>query len=286
MRLGVLLVLLAVVLPGAPVALAAAGTPAAPAPATFASLAVDIWPEHDDPRLLVIYRGTLSAGVAIPHTLTFAIPPTAQVNAAAYRTDDGQLLSSPHQYRLEGDRLLVSFSVPARGFQFEYYVDSITGRPQRSFVAEVVLPYAVLDLRASVEQPLRSSGFALNPAAGGTALSASGLTHHLYTLGRWPAGKAWRVRATYTKEDPNPSLARTVRPPEPAQPPASAPPRQVPGWVRPAVAALALVLAGLALGLFLGSRLRGGATPTGGQGGGPARKRGPGGRSTSARGRR
>jgi hypothetical protein len=249
---------------GAPAALAAlaaltvltalvanAGTPAATTggpvgqEASLSTLNVDIWPEHDDPRLLVIYRGQLGAGVPLPYTLTFSIPPGAQVNAAAYRTGDGRLLSTPYQYRQESDRLQVTFTVPERGFQFEYYIDAISPPPQRSFSLRLVFPLTAESLRVAVEQPLRSSDFTLVPPAAETAVTGGGFTHHTYTVGRWPAGRPWSVRATYTKEDSNPSLLRVVQTPQ-AQAPAQ--PRQGAAWWRWwwIVVAAALVLIGAA----------------------------------------
>jgi hypothetical protein len=193
----------------------AGGSLSAPARGSAASIAVlhvDIWPEHDDPRVLVIYRGQLSADAALPYTLTFTIPPSGQVNAAAYRSSDGALLSTDYRYRQDGDRLEVTFSIPTRAFQFEYYAELLVGRPRRSLVAEVVVPLPVETMRVAVEQPLRATAFTLSPPAEGTTTTAAGLTHHLYTVGRWPAGKVWRVRATYEKTDDVPSLPRASAP--------------------------------------------------------------------------
>ncbi len=219
-----------------------------PASPVIVTLAVDIWPEHDDPRLLVIYRGTLGAAAVLPQTLTFEIPANAQVNAAAYRGDDGQLFTSPHEYRQEPNRLLVSFTIPTRGFQFEYYVDGIAPPPQRAFTLDLAFPLAIEDLRVAVEQPLRSSAFALTPPVAETTTTPAGFTHHLYRVGRWPAGKAWRVQAAYRKEDANPSIARAVEPP----PPVTAAPRPAgpPTWLWAALIAVAGILAGLGIWLL------------------------------------
>lgn len=229
----------------------APGPSSSASPPAIAVLSVDIWPEHDDPRLLVIYRGTLAAGVSFPQTLTFTIPQTGQVSAVAYRTDDGQLLSVQHQYRQEGDRLTVTFTIPARGFQFEYYVDAITGLPQRSFAVDLVFPLAVENLKVSVEQPVRSSAFTLTPPAGGTTAGAVGFTNHLYDVGRLPAGKVWQMRATYRKDDRNPSVARIV--PTLASDAAAQPAAGTLPWRWRIGGAAALVLGGVAV---LGYRRR------------------------------
>ncbi len=216
---------------------------AAPAP-SIAVLNVDVWPEHDDPRVLIIYRGQLSGEVPVPHTLTFAVPPAAQVNAAAYRSGDGQLYSVDYQYRQEGGRLLVTLTVPERGFQFEYYADLITGRPQRTFTADLVFPLPVNAMRVAVEQPFRSSALVLDPPAASTTVTPAGFTHHLYTVGSWPAGQVWSVRASYEKADEMPSLPRAAAPPGPPTPASSAIRISSWGWV-------ALVLAVLGVGALV-----------------------------------
>ncbi|MDR7543175.1 MAG: hypothetical protein QN120_02855 [Armatimonadota bacterium] len=205
---------------------------------------MDIWPEHDDPRVLVIYRGQLSAGAPLPYTLAFAIPASGQVNAAAYRSGDGQLFSVDYQYRQDGDRLQVVMTTPDPGFQFEYYADLIQGRPQRTFVVDLTFPLAVDVLNVAVEQPLRASGFALEPPAASSSMTAAGLTHHVYTVGPWPAGRAWRLRARYQKADETPSLPRVVRTPAaPLGGPQSR--RGLPLWAWAAVVAATLGTAGL-----------------------------------------
>lgn len=212
----------------------------------FRTLNVDIWPEHADPRILVIYRGQLNPAVPLPYTLVFTIHPASQVNAAAYRAGDGRLVSAQYRYRQESDRLQVTFTVPEREFRFEYYVDAISPPPQRSFSLGLQFPLAAESLRIAVEQPLRSSGFALVPPAGQTTVANGGFTHHLYAPGRWPAGRLWSVRATYTKQDSNPSLLRAVETPQaeaPPQPRRGAPRWQ---WWRSVAVAAALVLVGAA----------------------------------------
>jgi hypothetical protein len=209
---------------------------------------VDIRPEHDDPRVLVIYRGVLSAQAQLPYPLTFSIPAGAQVHAAAYRRD-GQLFAAQYQTERDGERTRVTFLTPVPGFQFEYYADLLSGRPKRTFAVEVAFPLPVEALEISVEQPLRSTGFALTPAPARTA-TGGGFTYYLYAEDRWPAGKVWSVRGTYSKEDDEPSLPRTAALPGPASPgilrPGVAPPAE-PGpliWLLPALLGIVTGVAG------------------------------------------
>jgi len=41
----------------------------------LSSVSVDIWPEYDQPAVLVIYHIVLSSDVVLPATLTLHIPP-------------------------------------------------------------------------------------------------------------------------------------------------------------------------------------------------------------------
>lgn len=229
-------------------------SPVVAAAASIAVLNVDIWPEHDDPRVLFIYRGQLSAGAPLPYTLTFAIPPSGQVNAAAYRSSNGALLSTDYQYRQDGDRLQVTFTVPERAFQFEYYADLIKGRPQRSLAADVVFPLPVDTMRVSVEQPLRATAFVLTPRADGTTTTPAGFTHHLYTVARWPAGRVWSVRVAYQKADETPSLPRAVA--GPLGPQAAPPGVGMTAWAWAAIGVAALGVMSLAAFWLLGRRER------------------------------
>ncbi len=219
--------------------LAPAAGVAAPA-VMITTLSADVWPEHDDPRVLIIYRGTLSADAPLPYPLSFAIPVGAQVHAAAYRRD-GQLFAAQSQTSRDGDQARVTFLVPVRDFQFEYYADVISGQPQRAFAVALVFPLLVESLQVSVEQPLRSSGFTLTPASTRTA-TGGGFTYYLYTEERWSAGKVWSIRGTYRKEDNNPSLLRA------APQPAAAPPGQLAGGGGPLLWFLVAVI-GIVLGI-------------------------------------
>jgi hypothetical protein len=236
-RLVVLVVCLTVAAGPVPVIGAAAAGVSRPA---IASLRAEILPEHDDPRLLVIYRGTLEASAPLPFTLSFAIPAGAQVHAAAYRRNEA-LLSAPYQVAAGAERSQVVFSVPERTFQFEYYADVITGRPERAFSIDLLFPTSVGALEVAVEQPRRASGFRLSPAAGSTT-AAGGFTYHLYPAQPWPAGRVWRVRGSYQKADSEPSLPR---PGPPAGSPAAGPPAR--SAATPWLAALGGFLLGAAV---------------------------------------
>ncbi len=88
----------------------------------FEELLIEIWPEYDQPGVLVIYRGKLSSTEALPAEVTFQIPVEAgQPNAVAIRNEQGQLMSVQFERIVRGDLAEISFLSPAREIQFEYY---------------------------------------------------------------------------------------------------------------------------------------------------------------------
>jgi hypothetical protein len=51
----------------------------------LSQLRIDLWPEHDRPNMLVIYKAVLGSDVTLPVSLTFRIPAAAgEPNGVAY----------------------------------------------------------------------------------------------------------------------------------------------------------------------------------------------------------
>ena len=46
-------------------------------------LSVDIWPEYDQPAVLMIYHLTLASDTSLPASLSVRIPSESQINAVA-----------------------------------------------------------------------------------------------------------------------------------------------------------------------------------------------------------
>lgn len=169
-------------------------------------LEIALWPEYDDPRLLVIYRGELAADPQGP--LVFAIPITAQVHAVAHVGPDGGLLTSEWEL-LPGDttRHLVLFTPGSRRFQFEYYDDVIGISSERTFVFRFQSDrYEVNNLEIEVQQPLRASGLVGDPPLEPQGSDTRGLSYFGRKVGAVPRGTLIEQRVRYTKTDIIPSV--------------------------------------------------------------------------------
>jgi hypothetical protein len=102
----------------------------------FASLQIQLWPEYDQPKTLVILDGRLDATVTLPAELTLRIPAAAgQPNAVAVRGLKGDLLSASYTTTLSGGDLAITFVIhPAVN-------DPLPARPRAaSAIAEANAP--------------------------------------------------------------------------------------------------------------------------------------------------
>jgi hypothetical protein len=89
-------------------------------------LQVDLWPEFDQPDVLVIYRGRLPADTPLPVILTLHLPPgVLEPHAVAYDDGTGNLLVPTYSTVDTEEGRAVTMEIPTANFQMEYY-DSLT----------------------------------------------------------------------------------------------------------------------------------------------------------------
>ncbi len=221
---------------------------------TISRLQVSLWPEYDDPRLLVIYRGQFAQAEAFPREISFPIPATAQVNATAYVEETGELLANPHEVQPQGDVQVVTYPLPRPTFHFEFYDDIIQGDPaNRRFTFTLRLPYRVDGVSVDVQEPLRATGFQVSPGASQVITGSDGFRYFILDLGSLESGQTVQITASYSKPDARPSVMATPAPAVPALPPASEVPAG-PG-TRPLLLLAALGLGGVGLALIGGAVL-------------------------------
>jgi hypothetical protein len=149
-------------------------------------LKISLWPEYDEPALLVMYRGQFAADSSLPLPVEFRIP--AEVGrpyAVAFLDEQDQPHDLDYTTRPEGDWLVVVFDLPTQGFQLEYYAP-LPGSPapgQRTFTYTYRADYALATLDLEVQEPLGTQGFKLEPPADSVVQEADGLNYHLAAAG-------------------------------------------------------------------------------------------------------
>lgn len=178
-------------------------------PVVIERLEISLWPEYDDPRLLVIYRGELAEDPKNP--LAFALPNTAQVHAVAYVGPAGTLLTAEWQLLPNENGQIVLFTPKSRRFQLEYYDDVLGTSLERAFVFRFVSDrYEIKDLEIEVQQPLRAQGLQGSPALEPRGADARGFSYFGRRVGAVAPGTLVEQRVSYRKTDTLPSLRPAV----------------------------------------------------------------------------
>lgn len=221
---------------------------------TVARLEVSLWPEFDDPRLLVLYRGQFAEVEAFPREISFRIPRTAEVHATAYADEQGQLMANPFDLQLEGDEQVVTYPIPTASFHFEFYDDVIQGEPaSRRFEFTLSLPYPVQSLRVDAQEPLRATDFQVSPVASRIITGTDGFRYFTYDLGGLELGQSVKITAAYAKPDARPSVEVTPAPLAPG--PLRAAEGEAGGGTQPLLLIAAAGLGGVGLALMAGALL-------------------------------
>lgn len=204
---------------------------------------VQLWPEYDDPSLLVIITGAMADETALPQTLRIPVPAGARVHAVAYPDATGNLLTLPWTAEAGADGQVVALELDQPRFVVEYYADILSPPPSRSFSLDLPTPYAAQQASLALRLPARASDLQVTPAMTAGGLDSLGNPTYTLELGALPAGQNVPIQVSYTKADATPSTAQ--QPAAAAAAPAAAAADSSPAWLPGVV--------GVALGLVIGA---------------------------------
>ena len=185
----------------------------AQAPTPLDNLTIAFWPEYDQPSVLVIYRATVPEDVSLPAPVSFTLPQTvASVHAVAYVDEErGTLVNiQPFDFVAGASGKVLSFTTPARQFQFEYYSsDMLSFDENRRQLSFSFTPSAAISaLTLELQQPSQADEFNSDPAPTLTESRPDGLTYTLYDLGDVPAGQSVSLEVRYTRPTDELSVSR------------------------------------------------------------------------------
>ena len=179
-------------------------------PTRLAEAQLALWPEYDDPSLLVIVAGRLPEGTPMPATIRFLVPAGARLYAAAYQGEQGDLVYATSQNTKPSttagwDEL--SYEVESPLFQLEYYQnDAIKGGPDKVISYDYRFFYPVDDLTVEVQQPLRATNFVTKPETQSVLTGEKGIRYYQLRFGNTEAAKPLPLEISYTKADNEPSV--------------------------------------------------------------------------------
>jgi len=206
-----------------------------------AALKISLWPEYDQPDVLVMYDITLPNDAALPFHLEVSLPAAVgKPYAVAYQQPGGNLVNANYTYAAQGQWGKISLDAVMRDVHIEYYDNLKKEGQHRVFTFEWPGGFQVDTLSLVVQQPLRAQNMRIEPAVGEGAVESDGLTYYRAQLGTLQAGQKFQVTVTYDK--PNDELTVSTQQQDAPLPPLSTPPSENP-WRK----AMPWMLTGLGL---------------------------------------
>lgn len=167
-----------------------------------------LWPEYDDPGVLVLFSGDFSSTATFPQQVQFPAPEAARGIQSTYNDPTAGLLSQDWEL-VDGK---ITYSLPGASFHIEYYVDRPPSGNVRTITYTFVAPYAIQALEVAVQQPARASDFTLTPQPENSFQADDGFTYHSFKRANVAAGEKIEITIGYTKTDTavsSPQLAIT-----------------------------------------------------------------------------
>jgi hypothetical protein len=168
---------------------------------TLKTLTVQLWPEYDQPAMLVIYDFTLPDETSLPIDITLRIPTDATLIAVAYAPSSSNLLNLPHQDPVEANGwqvVTMTIDTPAI-YHIEYYAPLTRSDEQREYIYRWPGDYAVETFNVSVKPALDTTEITTDPQMRSATAEGSTLSTLEWGTSDLAAGEELPIRITYTK---------------------------------------------------------------------------------------
>ncbi len=180
---------------------------------TLSKLDVQLWPEYDQPSMLVIYDFTVAPDTQLPISVKFHIPLEANLIATA-STQNGQLVTIPVVgSSIDGEWQSFTINVEEKtAYHFEYYEPLTFNGDQRTFNYLWDGSYAVSEFSIRVLQPVDATSIVTEPVLKPNE-GTDGNTYLESTSFSLPAGKQFQLSLQYQK-----STKTLIRPTSDLQP--------------------------------------------------------------------
>lgn len=186
-----------------------ATTPAPVADLTITRLRLSIWPEYDDPRVLIMLRGEMAPRQAFPTQIILPLPKDAEIIGAGMISEHNELLMHPYQV-LPGDTQdTLQLNLPAPRFFLEFYYNPWrASATEKRFAYAVPTTYPIEVLEVDVQQPLKATDFRLDPPPMERLTDTEGFTYHSFAYRDIKKNQTHTFTIAYTKTVATPSVPR------------------------------------------------------------------------------
>ena len=181
------------------------------------TLQVQLWPEYDQPSMLVIYDFKLPDGTKLPVNVSLWLPKDANLVAVASVTSDGRLINTDYVGpTAENDRQTVTIQIQTHVmYHLEYYEPISKSGGRREFIYQWAGDYPVDDLTVSVRVPVDTNNIITNPIMKSTQ-NPDGVDFLIKDFGPWMPGQQFLLQVNYTKTTDNLTVSQPSL--QPSQP--------------------------------------------------------------------
>ena len=178
---------------------------------------VDLWPEFDNPGMLVIMRISLPASTTLPTQFTLRIPAKAgRPNAVATRQEDGSLVDATYEFNEAGSWNELVIDAATSELQIEYYDPRLEkDGNQRSFQYEWPGDYTVQSMSMQFQAPRGAYNVLLPTPFDAGQLAQDDLVYHTADIGQLQVGEQLSVDVKYQKNDDQLTVAGGTIAPDP-----------------------------------------------------------------------
>ncbi|MBI5293914.1 MAG: zinc ribbon domain-containing protein [Chloroflexi bacterium] len=167
----------------------------------ISTLNIKLWPEYDQPTMLVIYDFQLAENIPLPMQVTFRIPLGVNVIAVAALENENLVNVNFDGPVVAGTWEEITILVEKNTtYHFEYYASIIRTGEQRRYSFQWNGEYAVDSLNLSVQQPPTATALKGTPALKAFE-ETDGLTYHNLTVNDLPASQAFELVVEYNKNN-------------------------------------------------------------------------------------
>lgn len=195
MRRFLFLFLLLLLIVSLPAAAAAQGE------ATLEQVLVELWPEYDQPEMLVILRLSLPETTAFPVPITIRIPARVGEPHAVAELSGDRLVTLPYERRVVDEWAEIAFTVNSPFFHLEYYDQLTVEGASRDYTYTWAGDYAVGAFDVSIKSPVGVSSMQISPPMGTPVTQDDGLNYYQDQFGSVAAGETLEVTLAYVKND-------------------------------------------------------------------------------------
>ena len=207
--------------PGAEQTLTAATPTGSDTTLKISHLHLSIWPEFDDPRVLVTLRGEMAPSDAFPTHITLPLPKGAEIVGAGMVSEQNELLLHPHRIIPGDDQDTLDLNLPSPRFFLEFYYNPLAPGVEQQFTYSLLSAYAIDRLEVDIQQPRHATNFTIEPQPMRHTTDEQGLHYAWFVYQHLQPHDKPTFHISYTQAVPGPSVARPPSPPDVVRQPRS-----------------------------------------------------------------